>query len=86
MTTPLIIVVSGPGGVGKGTIVDAWSHVTHDCGSAARGPRAAKRPGERDDAYVYTTRQAFEERIQAEGFLEYTEFLGKLLRDPLSRT
>jgi guanylate kinase len=42
----------------------------------------AQRPGEPDDAYVYTTRAAFEECIAAGGFLEWTEFLGNYYGTP----
>ncbi len=41
-----------------------------------------QRPGEPDDAYVYTTRDAFEERIAAGGFLEWTDFLGSYYGTP----
>jgi guanylate kinase len=41
-----------------------------------------QRPGEPDDAYVYTSREAFEERIAAGGFLEWTDFLGSYYGTP----
>jgi guanylate kinase len=41
-----------------------------------------QRPGEPDDAYVFTTREAFEQRIAAGGFLEWTDFLGSYYGSP----
>jgi guanylate kinase len=42
-----------------------------------------QRPGEPDDAYVFTTREAFEKRIADGGFLEWTNFLGSYYGTPL---
>ena len=78
-----LTVLSGPSGVGKGTVVARvralYPHVWVSVSCTTRAPR----PGERNGVeYRFVTREQFREMVDADELLEYAEFAGNLYGTP----
>ena len=78
-----IIVISGPGGAGKGTVVDAVLAHDEQFVVSRSWTTRAQRPGEADDAYNFVTTDEFEAAIAEGAFLEYDHHFGNYYGSPV---
>lgn len=81
----LLIVLSGPSGVGKGTVRKAlFAHPGTDFKYSISMTTRAPRVGEVDGVdYFFKTKNAFEALIEQDRFIEYAEYVGNYYGTPV---
>lgn len=82
MNKGMLIVVSGPSGCGKGTVLAEIlksDKVFYSVSATTRSPR----PGETDGVnYYFLTKEKFEKLIDEDGMLEYAQYCGNYYGTP----
>ena len=81
----LLIVLSGPSGVGKGTVrkelfTQPNTNYEYSVSMTTRGPREGEVDG---TDYFFKSREEFEKLIEANKLLEYAEYVGNYYGTPL---
>ena len=78
-----LIVVSGPSGSGKGTVLkrvlQSDSNIFYSVSATTRAPREGEENGVH---YYFITREEFEKKIKEGGMLEYAEYVGNYYGTP----
>ncbi len=82
-STGRLTVITGPSGVGKGTLVGLLLQRHPEIWLSVSATTRAPRPGEVEgEHYFFMGRQTFERQVAAGGFLEWAEFAGNLYGTP----
>ncbi len=75
MTNGKVIVISGPSGVGKGTVVQELLSNNDDCTLSVSATTRAPREGEVHGVnYFFITKEEFQSRIKNNAMLEYAQY------------
>jgi len=82
-TAGIIMVISGPGGAGKGTVVEEIGRRDGRLRISRSWTTRDQRPGEPDDAYYFVSHEEFEAAIEADAFLEYDHHFGNYYGSPV---
>lgn len=73
----LLVVISGPAGSGKGTVIKELMDVSDEFAYSVSATTRASRPGEVDGVnYFFITREEFEDNIKNDRMIEYTSYCG----------
>lgn len=79
----LLVVVSGPSGCGKGTVlkqlIENDDHVFYSVSATTRSPRVGEVDGVH---YYFISKEQFEEKIASGGMLEYASYVGNYYGTP----
>ncbi|QYR23694.1 guanylate kinase [Paenibacillus sp. sptzw28] len=83
MTKGLLIVLSGPSGVGKGTVCSVLRHKQSDLVYSVSATTRKPRQGEIDGInYFFKSREQFQDMIARDALLEYAEYVGNYYGTP----
>lgn len=89
MKRGLLIVISGPSGVGKDTLIRQLLELDPNLVYSVSGTTRRPRPGEKpDENYTFLTREKFEQLVVEGAFLEHANYNGHLygtFRDRVER-
>ena len=81
----MLIVLSGPSGVGKGTVLKAFLKAHPQFRSSISATTRAPREGERNGVnYYFYSQEEFYQLVSEGGMLEYAIYNGGLWRKPSS--
>lgn len=79
----ILFVLSGPSGVGKGTVRERLFQHDNDLNYSISVTTRKKRPGEVDGVdYFFKTKDEFQQLIKDKELLEYAEFVGNFYGTP----
>jgi guanylate kinase len=83
MSKGLLIILSGPSGVGKGTVCTAlrpkMPDLVYSVSATTRSPRAGEEDGVN---YFFKSKEQFQAMIEADQLLEYAEYVGNCYGTP----
>ena len=83
MSRGLLLVISGPAGSGKGTVIKYLMEKERDIAYSFSATTRSPRPGEVDGVnYHFISVDEFKSRIEHGGILEYTEYCGNFYGTP----
>lgn len=83
MKRGLLIVLSGPSGVGKGTVCSELRHKQNDLVYSVSATTRAPRQGEIDGInYFFKSKEQFQDMIARDALLEYAEYVGNYYGTP----
>ncbi len=78
-----LLVISGPSGVGKSTVISALMGLRDDLAFSVSATTRAPRPGEIDgEAYYFVTPERFAEMVEKGELLEHATFVGNSYGTP----